>query len=129
MINGAIANASGEHPSVQGWYASFLQNFALPNIELFNVFVPWGEFLVGLGLILGCLTVPALVAGAFMNLNFLLAGTVSTNPNLFTVAMILLLVGSASYYWGADRYVMPFIKQRLYKNNIQTNRKKIAMES
>lgn len=60
--------------------------------------VLWGEFLVSLGLILGGLTAPALIAGAFMNINFLLDGTVSTNPNLMTVAMILLLVGSASYY-------------------------------
>ncbi|MEW9502872.1 hypothetical protein AB1471_13835 [Jeotgalibacillus marinus] len=112
----------------KGWYALFLQNFALPNVELFNVLVPWDEFLVGLGLILGCLTAPALIAGTFMNLNFLLAGTVSTNSNLMTVAMILLLVGSASYYWGADRYVMLFIKKRLNKNDIQINRK-IVMES
>ena len=30
-------------PSVQGWYAGFLENLALPNAGLFNVLVPWGE--------------------------------------------------------------------------------------
>jgi hypothetical protein len=30
-------------------YVGFLQHFALPNAHLFNVLVPYGEFLVGLG--------------------------------------------------------------------------------
>lgn len=38
---------------VHGWYVSFLESFAIPNVELFNVIIPVGEFLVGLGLILG----------------------------------------------------------------------------
>lgn len=117
FLQGAIAKASGDHPAVQGWYAAFLENFALPNSGLFSFLVSWGEVLVGLGLIVGLLTIPALVAGAFMNLNFLLAGTVSTNPILLTVAFILLLVGSASYYWGADRFAIPYIKERFGGKN------------
>lgn len=105
FLQGAIAKASGDHPAVQGWYADFLQNFALPNAELFNILIPWGEVLVGLGLIVGLLTVPALLAGGFMNLNFLLAGTVSTNPILYTVAIILLFAGKYNRKFGLDRFV------------------------
>lgn len=115
FMQGAIAKASGEHPAVQGWYAAFLENFALPNSGLFSFLVAWGELLVGLGLIVGLATIPALVAGAFMNLNFLLAGTVSTNPILLTLAFILILVGSGAYYWGGDRFAIPFIKERFGK--------------
>lgn len=43
FIKGAIAKAGGEHPAVQGWYAAFLEGFALPNVELFNFLVAWGE--------------------------------------------------------------------------------------
>ncbi|MFS0863113.1 DoxX family membrane protein [Fredinandcohnia sp. 179-A 10B2 NHS] len=109
FLQGALAKATGDHPAVQGWYATFLEGFAVPNIELFNVLIPWGEVLVGLGLILGAATIPALIAGAFMNLNFLLAGTVSTNPILFTVAVILLFAGAASYYYGVDRFAIPYL--------------------
>lgn len=109
FLQGALAKASGDHPAVQGWYATFLESFAVPNVELFNVLIPWGEVLVGLGLILGAATIPALIAGAFMNLNFLLAGTVSTNPILFTVAVILLFTGAASYYYGVDRFAIPYL--------------------
>ncbi|WP_226666987.1 DoxX family protein [Metabacillus litoralis] len=114
-LQGAIAKASGDHPAVQGWYATFLEQFALPNAGLFNILIPWGEVLVGLGLILGVATIPALVAAGFMNLNFLLAGTVSTNPILYTAAIILIGVGAASYYYGCDRILIPYIKIKLEK--------------
>ena len=110
-LKGAIGKASGENPVVKGWYAAFLEGFALPNVELFNFLIAWGEVAVGLGLILGAFTTVALYAGAFMNLNFLLAGTISTNPILLTVAFILLGMGTAAYAWGADRYMIPWMKK------------------
>lgn len=115
FLQGSIAKAGGENPIVKGWYAAFLENFAVPNIELFNVLIPWGELLVGLGLILGAATVPALIAGAFMNLNFLLAGTISTNPIFFALAMILLFAGAGAYYWGVDRFAIPTVKNYIQK--------------
>ncbi|MCJ8009142.1 DoxX family protein [Lederbergia wuyishanensis] len=102
FLQGAIEKAGGEFPAVQGWYADFLQNVALPNVKIINVLIPWGEILVGLGLIVGALTLPALIAGAFMNLNFLLAGTVSTNPILLALAVILLFVLKGTTYYGID---------------------------
>ena len=113
FLTGAMEKATGDHPAVAGWYAAFLKGFALPNVELFNVMVPWGELLVGLGLLFGTLTTIALYAGAFMNLNFLLAGTVSTNPVLYTTAILLLVAGPAAYAWGVDRYMIPWMKDYL----------------
>jgi len=112
FLQGAIANAGGDHPAVQGWYAGFLEGFALPYIEFFNILIPWGEFLVGLGLILGLATIPALVAGAFMNLNFIMAGAgfASLDSKLFVVEIILLFIGTARYYIGLDRFVIRYVK-------------------
>ncbi|KAB2328535.1 DoxX family protein [Cytobacillus depressus] len=110
FMKGAIAKATGDHPAVQGWYAVFIEKLALPNADLFSTLVAYGELLVGIGLILGAATIPALIAAAFMNLNFLLAGTTSTNPLLYTVAIILLFAGSGACYWGVDRYAAPYIK-------------------
>ena len=50
FLKGALAKASGEHPAVQSWWAAFIEHFALPNVGLFNVLVPWGELLVGIAL-------------------------------------------------------------------------------
>lgn len=115
FLQGAIANARGDHPTVQGFYAGFLEGFALPNIEFFNILIPWGEFLVGLGLILGLATIPALIAGAFMNINFIMAGVGLSSPDskLFAVAMILLFIGKGRYFYGLDKFVIPFIKKHI----------------
>jgi thiosulfate dehydrogenase (quinone) large subunit len=126
FLQGAMAKAGGDHPAVQGWYATFLEGFAVPNVELFNVLIPWGEVLVGLGLILGAATIPALIAGAFMNLNFLLAGTVSTNPILFTAAIILLFAGAASYFYGVDRFAVPYVIKYMNNKNITKRAAKAA---
>ena len=116
FMKGAIAGATGDHPAVQGWYAVFLENIALPNADIFSHLVAYGEVLVGIGLILGAATIPALIAAAFMNLNFLLAGTTSTNPILYTLAIILLFAGTGAYYWGVDRYAIPYVKNMLGKS-------------
>jgi thiosulfate dehydrogenase (quinone) large subunit len=110
FLQGAIAN-----PTVQGWYAGFLEGFALPNVEFFNILIPWGEFLVGLGLILGLVTIPALIAGAFMNINFIMSGVGLSSPDskLFAVAMLLLFIGKGRYYLGLDRFVIPYIKKHI----------------
>ena len=39
FINSAISKSGGAHPSVQGWYASFLHDFVLPNAGLFSFLV------------------------------------------------------------------------------------------
>ncbi|HEY8425382.1 MAG TPA: DoxX family membrane protein [Limnochordales bacterium] len=111
FFKGAIAKAAGDHPAVQPWYAAFLENVALPNATLFSYLVAFGEVLVGLGLIFGVLTTVAALAGAFMNLNFMLAGTTSTNPILYTVAIVILLAGARASYFGLDTYLMPLLRR------------------
>ncbi|RFU68149.1 DoxX family membrane protein [Peribacillus saganii] len=112
FMKGAIASAGGEHPAVQGWYAAFLHSVALPNADVFSFKVAWGEVLVGLGLILGAATITALIAGAFKDMKFLLAGTTSINPILYTIAIILLFAGAGAYYYGVDRFGIRYIKDR-----------------
>jgi thiosulfate dehydrogenase [quinone] large subunit len=115
FLKGAVAKASGDHPAVQGWYAAFVNNVALPNAKVFAYMITFGELLVGISLILGALTVVGLVGGAFMNLNYLLAGTTSTNPILYTVAIILLAVGSSAYVIGLDRFIWPSLRKQYEK--------------
>ncbi len=91
FVAGALAKSSGAHPSVQGWYASFLQNFVQPNAGLWSFLITWGEVAVGLGLLVGALTGIAAGFGVLMNLNYLLAGTVSINPVLGIMGLFLVL--------------------------------------
>lgn len=107
FLNGALAKTAGEHPDVQGWYAGFLQNIVMPNAVLWSRFVVIGELLVGAALILGLFTGIAAFFGGFMNVNYLMAGTVSTNPMLFVVATWLVLAWKTAGWLGLDRWVLP----------------------
>jgi thiosulfate dehydrogenase [quinone] large subunit len=107
---GALAKTGGEHPDVQWWYVWFLQHVVLPHASLFSNMVAVGEVAVGAALVLGCLTGVAAFFGMFMNLNYLLAGTVSINPQLFVLQLFLVLGYRFSGYIGLDRYVLPGLR-------------------
>lgn len=92
-------------------FVDFLKHFALPNAKLFNFLIPWGEFLVGLGLIVGALTTAAAFFGLLMNFMFLLAGTVSSNPWLVLFGTIVLFAGANAGKFGADYYILPFLRR------------------
>lgn len=107
FMNNALTKTGGEHPDVQGWYAWFLQHAVLPHPVIWSYLVSWGEFLVGVALILGIFTAIAAFFGSIMNISYLLAGAVSTNPILFAIATGLVLAWKIAGWWGLDRWVLP----------------------
>ena len=109
FVAGALTQATGAHPAVQGWYGAFLQSVVLPNAAVFAYLVTFGEVLIGLGLLFGVLTGIAAFFGVFMNLNFLLAGAVSINPIIGTLALFLVLAWRMAGYYGVDRYLLPLL--------------------
>ena len=109
FVNGALAKTAGEHPDVQGWYGAFLQSVVLPNARLWSYLITFGEILVGVGLILGIFTGIAAFFGSFMNMNYLFAGTVSTNPLLFLIALFLILAWKTAGWLGLDHWVLPLL--------------------
>lgn len=113
FIQGALAKTTGAHPDVQGWYAAFLQNVVLPNTMPWSYMVAWGEMLIGAALILGLFVGLAAFFGSFMNLNFLLAGTVSVNPIMITLGVFLVLAWRVAGVVGLDRFVLPLISRRV----------------
>lgn len=124
FLQGALANATGEHPAVQSWWASFLESFAIPNVGLFNFLVPVGEFLVGIALILGIFTTFAGVMGMTMNFAFLFSGTVSTNAQMVLLTIFIVVAGANAGKFGLDRWVLPIIRKLFnkdVKNNTATN--------
>lgn len=44
-----------------------------------------------------------------MNFNFMLAGMASTNPVMFTLAIILMLGRKVAGYYGLDYYLLPLL--------------------
>lgn len=109
FAQGALSKAGGDHPSVQGWYADFLRTFVIPHSGFWAYLITLGETLVGVGLILGALTGIAAFFGVLMNFNYLLAGTVSTNPILGFLGILLVLAWRIAGYWGLDRWLLPLL--------------------
>ncbi|WP_078429376.1 DoxX family protein [Alkalihalobacterium alkalinitrilicum] len=117
-LQGSVANpvVNGEgliYPN----YVAFLEKFAIPNADLFSGMVAWGEFLVGLGLILGVFTSAAAFFGVMMNFAFMFAGTISTNPWLVLISMFILAAGANAGRYGGDRWVLPYLRQSFMKKS------------
>ncbi len=93
-----------------GWYHNFIQ-YMLDHqwYEWFAKVVAYGETAIGLALIIGLFTGIAAISGAFMNFNFMLAGSASTNPVLFILAVLLVLAWKVAGYIGMDRWVLPAV--------------------
>lgn len=92
------------------WYRAFLQS--LLDAEAYTWFAPlvaYGELLIGIALIVGAFTGIAAFFGAFMNWNFMMAGTASSNPMLFAVAIGLILAWKIAGYIGADYFLLRWI--------------------
>ncbi|CAH1202263.1 hypothetical protein PAECIP111891_02095 [Paenibacillus allorhizoplanae] len=118
FLKGAIAKPvleSGTTDMIYANYVAFLKNFALPHVGWFNVMVPWGELLVGLGLLIGALTTVAIFFGLLMNFMYMFAGTVSTNPWLMLLGFFIVVAGANAGKFGVDHMILPYLHKWLDK--------------
>ncbi len=98
----------GRPPITYEWYRDFINTLLAGGHETwFSWVIMFGEIAVGIGLIFGILTGVAAFFGALMNMSFLLAGSASTNPVLFTLAVGLMLAWKVAGYYGVDRWLLP----------------------
>ena len=70
FVDGMVSFLNSQLESSFGIYRPFLESVVLPNNSLFAFLVAWGEFTVGIALILGLATRYAAFVGAFMVVNF-----------------------------------------------------------
>jgi len=100
--------AQGQPPVRFDWYRRFLE-FMLDHswYHWFAWLIGIGEVTVGVLLIVGAFTGLAALTGAFMNFNFLLAGSASTNPVLFVIALLVAFGWKTAGWIGLDRWLLP----------------------
>lgn len=108
-LRGAIARSQGDSPTVSVWYAWIVEHIFLPVAPLFSYMVAFGEVLVGIALIVGLLTGLAAFFGGTMNVAFMLAGTLSSNPLMFVIATWMVLGWRIAGWYGLDRWVLPLV--------------------
>jgi thiosulfate dehydrogenase (quinone) large subunit len=107
----AVAIPEAGRPAIAfDWYRSFL-TFLL-NTESYTWFaklVVYGEILIGVALMVGAFVGFAAFFGAFMNWNFMMAGSASTNPMLFVAALGLIFAWKIAGYLGADFFLLRWL--------------------
>lgn len=92
------------------WYRAFIRSLLDGgHYTWFAKLVTAGELLVGVALILGAFTGIAAFFGGFMNWNFMMAGTASINPVLFTLSIFLIAAWKTAGWWGLDRVLLPLL--------------------
>jgi thiosulfate dehydrogenase (quinone) large subunit len=102
--------APARAPIAFDWYRSFIQTML--DAQAYTWFGPLivaGEILIGLALILGAFVGIAAFFGAFLNWNFMMAGTASINPLMFVLTILLILAWKTAGWLGLDRWLLPLI--------------------
>lgn len=114
-------------------YAAFLRDVAIPHADLFARLVVWGEWTVGIALLLGAAVGLTGLVGAAMTLNFFFAtshfGPANFGFNaLMTLAQVVLAFAAGGTTWGLDRRLMgrlprwmialPFLGARIYERDV-----------
>lgn len=107
--SGIVVIPEAGRPAISfDWYRNFIQ--MMLDAEVYTWFaklVVYGELLIGIALILGIFTGIFAFLGAFTNWNFMMAGTASSNPMLFLVALGLILAWKIAGYFGVDYFLLP----------------------
>lgn len=92
------------------WYRGFIQLLIDNHAEVvMGKVIAFGETAVGIGLILGAFVGVAAVFGGFMNMNFMLAGSASSNPVMLILAIALILAWKTAGHIGLDRFLLPLL--------------------
>jgi thiosulfate dehydrogenase (quinone) large subunit len=120
---------TGRPPIAFDWYRDFIQ-YMLDNqwYTWFAKVVVVGEFLVGVFLIIGLFVGIAAFFGAFMNWNYVMAGSASTNPILVLGALLLILAWKTAGYYGLDRFVVPLLGATWEDEDMRMRRARVRSE-
>ena len=100
--------SSIERAGEPSWfYKPFLTHVVMPHPEVFAFLVSWGEFLVGVSLLLGTASRFGAGVAMFLSLNYMLLQNrffPGYDGTLF-VAQLVLLLGASGRFLGIDGYL------------------------
>jgi thiosulfate dehydrogenase [quinone] large subunit len=103
-----VVPEGGRPPITFEWYRSFIQGMLdAGSYVWFAKLVAVGEVVIGVMLVLGLFVGVAAFLAAFMNWNYIMAGSASSNGLLGLAAVLLILAWKTAGYYGLDRFILP----------------------
>ncbi len=118
----AIPEAPGRPLIAFDWYRTFIQSLLDSGSSVwFAKLVVAGEILIGIALLLGAFVGIAAFFGAFMNWNFMMAGTASINPVFFLLAILLVVAWKTAGWWGLDRWLLSLLETPWQPRTLMSN--------
>jgi thiosulfate dehydrogenase (quinone) large subunit len=105
-----VPDAPARPPIAFDWYRAFIQwMLDIGAYTWFAKLIVAAELVVGVALILGAFVGIAAFFGAFLNWNFMMAGTASINPLMFVFTILIILAWKTAGWYGLDRWLLPKI--------------------
>jgi thiosulfate dehydrogenase [quinone] large subunit len=93
------------------WYSGFLKGLLdSGSHSWFGPLIAWAELIGGVALMLGLFTGVVALLLAFMNFNYMLAGSAGVNPIYLLLALLLVLAWKNAGWWGLDRFVLSALR-------------------
>ncbi|HSD84443.1 MAG TPA: DoxX family protein, partial [Anaerolineae bacterium] len=106
----ALTITNGKSLIAFDWYRGFLQGMLdAQAYTWFAKLIALGELTIGIALLVGAFTGIAAFFSGFMNWNFMMAGSASSNPLLFVVAVGLILAWKVAGNIGADYFLLRWL--------------------
>ncbi len=84
------------------WWGTFLHSFVVPNSASIGVLVAFGEFAIGLGLVVGLFTRTAALASLALLFTYVMSGTASVCGFYGLFAVVILATWRTSSWIGLD---------------------------
>ncbi len=101
-----IPEAPARPPINYDWYRSFIQSMLdSQSYVWFAKLIAIGELLVGVALILGLFVGLAAFFGGAMNINYLLAGSLSSGPVLLILEILLMIAWKTAGHLGVNYFI------------------------
>ncbi|MBI1297594.1 DoxX family membrane protein [bacterium] len=126
--NAVVIPETGRAAISFDWYRSFIQLLLdTQSYTWFAKLVVYGEVAIGIALIVGAFVGIAAFAGAFMNWNFMMAGSASSNPMLFVIALALIFAWKTAGYFGADFFLLRWLGTPWNRRQASSARPDVAL--
>jgi thiosulfate dehydrogenase [quinone] large subunit len=111
--NGAgVAGFAAHGTAAYSWWGSFLHSFVVPNAGAIGVLVAFGEFAIGVGLVLGLFTRVAALASLALLFTYVMSGTASVCAFYALFSIVILATWRTSSWIGVDGLIAGYRQRR-----------------